>query len=79
MTWAFDRALGRPPDADERRTLTALHAKSLAQFEKNPDEARRLIRTGEYPVAADIAPVRLAAMTTVTRVVLNLHELITRN
>ena len=79
MTWAFARALGRAPDADERRTLSALHARSLAQFEKNPDEARRLIRAGEYPVPSDIAPARLAAMTTVTRVVLNLHELITRN
>lgn len=79
LTWAFARAFGRAPDADERRTLTTLHANSVARFEQSPDEARRLITAGEYRVPSDIAPVRLAAMTTVTRVVLNLHELITRN
>jgi hypothetical protein len=79
LTWAFERALGRPPDAEERRTLTALHDKSLAAFRNNLDAAGNLIRTGEYPVPSDLAPASLAAMTTVTRVVLNLHELITRN
>ncbi|MEP7304989.1 MAG: DUF1553 domain-containing protein [Acidobacteriota bacterium] len=79
LTWAFSRALGREPDAEERKTLGDLYARSLASYEKSPDEAAKLIRTGEYPVPADVAPARLAAMTTVTRVVLNLHELITRN
>ena len=59
--------------------MSKLHAGSLARFQKDPGDAGKLIRTGEYPVAANISPVSLAAMTTVTRVVLNLHELITRN
>ncbi len=79
LDWIFSRALGRAPEPEELRTLSKLHAGSLARFQKNPGEARKLIRTGEYPVPANISPVSLAAMTTVTRVVLNLHELITRN
>src|SRR4029078_2400477 len=79
VTWAFVRALGRVPDAEEQKTLRELYGKSLAQYEKNPAEASKLIRTGEYPVASELAPAALAAMTSVTRVVLNLHELITRN
>jgi len=79
LDWIFSRALGRAPAPEELRTLSKLHAGSLARFQRNPGEARKLIRTGEYPVPANISPVSLAAMTTVTRVVLNLHELITRN
>ena len=79
LVWIFSRALGRAPEPEELRTLSKLHAGSLARFQKRPGEARKLIRTGEYPVAAKMSPVSLAAMTTVTRVVLNLHELITRN
>lgn len=79
LTWIFSRALGRAPEPEELRTLSKLHAGSLARFQQSPGDARKLIRTGEYPVPAGISPVSLAAMTTVTRVVLNLHELITRN
>ena len=79
LAWIVSRALGRAPEPEELRTLSKLHAGSLARFEKSPDEARKLIRTGEYPVPDKMSPVALAAMTTVTRVVLNLHELITRN
>jgi hypothetical protein len=79
LVWIFSRALGRAPSPEEMQTLSKLHAGSLARFQKSPGEARKLIRTGEYPAAANISPVSLAAMTTVTRVVLNLHELITRN
>jgi hypothetical protein len=79
VTWVFRRALGRAPEPEELRTLTTLHASSLARFQKSPEDARKLIRTGEFPVPAGTDPVPLAAMTSVTRVVLNLHELITRN
>jgi hypothetical protein len=79
LAWIFSRALGRAPEPEELRTLSKLHAGSLARFQKSPAEARQLIRTGEYPTPANISPISLAAMTTVTRVVLNLHELITRN
>jgi len=79
ITWAFTRTTTRPPDASELKTLTALHAKSLARYRANPKAARELIQVGERPAASTAPPVTLAAMTTVTRALLNLHETITRD
>jgi hypothetical protein len=79
LTWAFYRATGRPPAPLEVQTLSALHAKSLARFRADPASAAQLIHIGEKPVAAGLAPANLAAMATVTRVMLNLHEVITRD
>ena len=58
LNWIFSRALGRTPEPEELRTLSKLHASSLARFQKNPGEARKLIRTGEHPVPANISPSR---------------------
>lgn len=77
--WAFERALGRSPNAEERRVLADLYAKSLKQFERDPAAAREVLQAGEAPAAGAVAVNRLAAMTTVTRAILNLHETITRN
>jgi Protein of unknown function (DUF1553)/Protein of unknown function (DUF1549)/Planctomycete cytochrome C len=79
IDWAFERAEGRKPSAEERRILTDLHQKSLARFRGAPAEAQGLIHSGEAPVATDVKPVDLAAMTSVARAILNLHETITRN
>ena len=45
----------------------------------DPLGAQRLTAVGEAPVGRGVPPLRLAAMTTVTRAILNLHETITRN
>ncbi len=79
INWAFERALSRRPRANERRVLVELHRKSIARFRRNPGLARELNRAGDSTVAKDLAPTRLAAMTTVARAILNLHETVTRN
>jgi hypothetical protein len=79
IDWAFERAEGRKPSADERRILTDLYQKSLARFRGALADAQGLIHSGEAPVATDVKPADLAAMTTVARAILNLHETITRN
>ena len=79
IDWAFVRAVDRPPTAAERSILADLHAKSLAEFRQSPDEAAKLIHEGESPVPAGVKPIDLAAMTTVARAILNMHETITRN
>jgi hypothetical protein len=58
--------------------ILAMHAKSPA-FKRAPAEASRLISEGEAPVSRDFAAPELAAMTTVARAILNMHETITRN
>ena len=79
VDWAFQRAEDRVPTADERRVLAGLYQQSLAEFRGAPAEAAKLIHEGESPVSKDANAVELAAMTTVARAILNLHETITRN
>jgi hypothetical protein len=78
LDWAFVRALGRKPTLAERRTLDALYRKNLARYQAAPASAQQLLHVGETPVAKE-PPAELAAMTTVARAILNLHEAITRN
>ena len=78
LEWIFDRALNRPPTGEERALLRGLYERNLKRFAANAAGAREFLTEGEAPPANGDA-VRLAAMATVTRAVMNLHELITRN
>ena len=79
----FDRALNRAPTAEERSILRRLYQHNLKRFSANPASARAFLGDGEtplgHPAPANVNAARLAAMATITRAVLNLHELITRN
>jgi hypothetical protein len=79
ITWAFMQALDRAPAPNERQILANLYRKSYADFQVNPQRAESLLQIGEAPVAKDLRPNDLAAMTMVTRAIVNLHETITRN
>jgi hypothetical protein len=83
VSWVFDRALNRTPTAEERNILRGLYERNLKRFTADSASAREFLREGAAPVPPDIDKKlnasRLAAMATVTRAVLNLHELITRN
>ena len=79
LDWVFDRALNRPPTADERSILGGLYERNLKRFAGAPAAAREFMSKGEAPLPPDRNLAPFAAMATVTRAVLNLHELITRN
>lgn len=79
LDWIFNRALNRPPSAEERTILRGLYDRDRARFHASPAAATEFLSVGEAPRANDGDPVELAAISTVTRAVLNLHELITRN
>jgi hypothetical protein len=79
LTWVFQEALGRTPSAEERSILADLYRKNLQRFTAEPADARGLTAVGDAPVPANENVQQLAAMTMVTRAVLNLHEIITRN
>jgi hypothetical protein len=49
------------------------------EFAVDPSAAKLLMAVGDYVPPKDLDPVELAAWTNVTRVLLNLHETITRN
>jgi hypothetical protein len=79
VIWAFRRALSRDPKAEEMNVLTELLGKHRKEYAADKDAAKRATSAGEWPVAQDLDPVELAAWTSVARVLLNLHETITRN
>ena len=77
--WAFEQATGRAPQPEEASVLLDLYRQSYTAFTANPAGARKVLAVGEATVGRSLSPVTLAAMTTVTRAILNLHETITRN
>jgi Protein of unknown function (DUF1553) len=78
LHYAFRRALARSVLPDEQKILSSALAQHMEQFRADPSSAAELIRVGEWPVPQDIDAVELAAWTSVARIILNLHETITR-
>jgi hypothetical protein len=79
VEWGFQQATGRRPDNDELKLLIDLHRESLAHFKTDPATAAGFIKIGDSPVVKNLRPADLAAMTNVARVIMNLHEVITRD
>ena len=78
LTRAFRHALGRVPQSDEMTTLRRTYDQQLANFNADPAAAEKLLSAGESKPAGSIDKVKLAAMTAVANVLLNLNETITK-
>ncbi|MCE9566093.1 MAG: PSD1 and planctomycete cytochrome C domain-containing protein [Planctomycetes bacterium] len=78
IAWAFERATGRKPNDKEAAVLTTMLAKHRTDFAAKPAEVKLLLAIGDTPVPKDAKPEEVAAWTNVCRVILNLHETITR-
>ncbi|MGB8168226.1 MAG: PSD1 and planctomycete cytochrome C domain-containing protein [Chthoniobacteraceae bacterium] len=79
IAWAFRQALGRTPRADELQTAMALFGKHLAAYANDPQAAEQFVKTGISPRPEGVNVSELAAWTDVARLLLNLHETITRS
>jgi hypothetical protein len=79
LSWAWQQALDREPRPDEVRAVESLLKKQVAEYEQNVTSAEALLSIGQLPQAADLDGAELAAWTNVARVLLNLHETITRS
>ncbi len=79
LMWLFRQVLSREPRPAEIQVLTALLEKHRGEYQSEAKSAASLIAIGAKPVVADVPPVELAAWTSVTRTLLNLHETMTRN
>lgn len=75
---AFVMAVAREPSAKEQEALTELYERQLLYFTDNPNDAAKAVAVGNTPSSAPSSGPRLAAWTQVCRVILNLHETITR-
>jgi hypothetical protein len=71
-------ALARPPDPAELDSILTYLKTQRDTFTKTPEDAARVIQAGSAPGAPELAPAELAAWTATCRVILNLHETITR-
>lgn len=73
------RALSRALSESERRLLTELVERHLAEYRQDPAAASALLAIGQRRPTGRLDSAELAAWTSVTRTVLNLHEFLTRN
>ncbi|MBL9118030.1 MAG: DUF1553 domain-containing protein [Verrucomicrobiaceae bacterium] len=76
--WAMQQAVQRSARPEEMKTLTALLSRHLADYQKDATAAEALLKTGASPAPATLNKAELAAWTHIARVLLNLHETITR-
>lgn len=74
----YERALARSPKPTEKESLTKFLATQREYYGTHPEEAQKLLKVGLAPLPGDVNQPDLAAWTQVCRVVLNLHETITR-
>ncbi len=77
ISYAFRRALARPPSPRELEVLARGFDEYRRDFQNHKSQAADLIRHGESPVTATVDPIDLAATTAIASVILNLDETIT--
>lgn len=78
VDWAYRQVVSRDPQSEVATILAEIQKEHFAYFQANPAAAKELSRVGDRPVPEDIEPAQLAAWTSVSRVLLNMHETITR-
>ena len=79
ITWAFRRAVQRESRPEERKVIAALVAKQRTEYTANRPAAEALVTVGQSPAPKNADVAELAAWTNAARVILNMHETITRN
>ncbi len=79
LKWAWQTALQRDPRPGELATIRDLLTVQRKAYAENPAAATELLKTGFAPLPESMNITELAAWTHVARVLLNLHETITRS
>jgi len=75
---AFQKALSRSIADPESAILLPILNAQRAEYRQQPEAAKALLSTGARPIPSDLDSIELAAWTAVARVILNLHETMTR-
>jgi hypothetical protein len=79
MNWAWRQALAREPQTGELEVLMRLLKQFQADYARDSAAAEALLKVGLQPAPEGIDPAELASWANVARVILNLHETITRS
>lgn len=78
LNWAFQQVLSRPATERELQDLKTLYSKHRREYQLDRRAAERLLHIGYHSPRSGLDPIELAAWTSAARVLLNLHESITR-
>jgi hypothetical protein len=78
VAWAWRQVLQRLPRVEEMETVMPLLRTHIDHYKADAAAAEALLKTGLTAVPADVDKAELAAWTHVARILLNLHETITR-
>ena len=78
MDFMAQRVLARPLRPTEIGVVKATHTTLLAYYEKQPDEAKKLLSIGESKTEGNVPPPQLAALTMVANQLLNLDEVLNK-
>ena len=73
---AFLAATARLPRAEEMAVLKHRYENSLLAFQNDSASASQLVHVGEFPLDEEVNVQELAALTTVTSLILNLDEVV---
>lgn len=79
LNFAYQQSLSRAPRREEAALLAGLYERHLAGYKADPKSAEELLHVGNRPAPAAMNAAELAAWTSVARVILNLHEMLTRS
>jgi hypothetical protein len=79
IKWAIRQALDREVRSDELEVLQPLLEKNMGIYKSDAAAAEALLKVGYSPMPDGLDHAELAAWTNVARVILNLHETITRS
>lgn len=78
IDWAYREAVSRSADRRATQVLGGIYRKHRSEYDGDRLAAKQLLDMGQAPVPEDFDEAELAAWTSVARVILNLHETITR-
>ncbi|MGE0608384.1 MAG: PSD1 and planctomycete cytochrome C domain-containing protein [Pirellulales bacterium] len=78
ITFAYRRLLARPPRAAETAVLQRAFDQQLAEYRANRAAALELLAVGESPRNEELDPAELAAWATLSSILLNLDETVTK-
>ncbi|KAA5545780.1 DUF1553 domain-containing protein [Adhaeribacter rhizoryzae] len=76
ITYAFRALTSRFPRPDELKILKNLYQEELADFEKHPDRATKLLQEGEYKINKTLRPAKLATCAVVANTLMNFDEFV---
>jgi hypothetical protein len=78
LTWAWQQALQRKPSQQELATMLPIVEEYTEQYRRDTNAANLLLQVGMSKLPSDGDRAEIAAWTHISRILLNLHETITR-